>query len=418
MPADFTKPRPDITYLRRRVKPESTKAPVANPSAATTTPGPSLSLARPQSQTAPSVTPPAPVATSQAAPSSSPSGRTSLSLARSNGAQAAPVAPKKVAPAKPLLTTSATLSLENPVVRLNARQSAIGSLSVSGATIFGWRTRDGKSGIKSAKGVTANPKNFGFDTPLAPPTLDDKRYFMQLNSSLVVTPNNTGESEEAVAEGLLSLASLVEHYGPSTAVDIAYRQATDPVARALFEKITYQLPRVHALSNAIALNSYVPRAAQLVISGAEKAGMLEKGLEIAAEIVSGRSKLDNELKLILDFDAPVAKLFRRRIEQGDTPSASDTKSENEVVRYGNRPVAEFVESEIVIGLRHIHKVHSIALTAQSGVVTITLLDGATVKVDTLGGTFAAYLSVVDNVIEIRAEGLFGTLDQTFHFTNQ
>lgn len=56
---------------------------------------------------------------------------------------------------KPKAQGRITLNLEHPVVRLNTRQSAIGSIVIEGADNLGWEAQ-GQSGLVSAANPTAN----------------------------------------------------------------------------------------------------------------------------------------------------------------------------------------------------------------------------------------------------------------------
>lgn len=56
---------------------------------------------------------------------------------------------------KPKAEGRVTLSLDHPVVRLNARQSAIGSIVIEGANNFGWEAQ-GQSGLVNASDPTFN----------------------------------------------------------------------------------------------------------------------------------------------------------------------------------------------------------------------------------------------------------------------
>jgi hypothetical protein len=55
---------------------------------------------------------------------------------------------KEFKPTQPRLTANMVLDLDNPVVRLNARQSAIGSLIIEGANHFAWNA-EGLHGTES-----------------------------------------------------------------------------------------------------------------------------------------------------------------------------------------------------------------------------------------------------------------------------
>jgi hypothetical protein len=102
MAANLTSPRPDITYIKRRLKPgeQASAAPVKKVSLR-------LNLDAPGEEYDNSL------------------------------------------PKKPQADGRVVLTLEAPVVRLNARQSAIGSLTVSEAEVFGWQDKQHHSGIVS-----------------------------------------------------------------------------------------------------------------------------------------------------------------------------------------------------------------------------------------------------------------------------
>lgn len=106
MTVDLAKPRPDMVYLRRRLKLGEQ-------------------------------VPTAPVTTTNF-----------LDLKRStddvmNGV----VDTTKQVRSKPPVIARTVLTLDEPVVRFNKRQSAIGSLMVTGVTSFGWETADRDNGI-------------------------------------------------------------------------------------------------------------------------------------------------------------------------------------------------------------------------------------------------------------------------------
>lgn len=92
------------------------------------------------------------------------------------GESAAPVAPKKrsislsgaveehsAAPSVPTrtyLTKDVTLAADNPVVRLNRRQSAIGSITIEGATEFAWEA-DHRKGRESLTQPDSTVPSYG-----------------------------------------------------------------------------------------------------------------------------------------------------------------------------------------------------------------------------------------------------------------
>jgi len=95
MTLNLTTPRPDIVYLRRRLKRGESLPKTSTSSEATST---SLFLAPPESENS------------------------------------------FVLPEKPALESTTVLTNENPVVRLDARQSAIGSIQFDNADHFGWES--------------------------------------------------------------------------------------------------------------------------------------------------------------------------------------------------------------------------------------------------------------------------------------
>ena len=148
--------RSDVGYLRRRVKPRPAAAPAA-----------------PAAQSAPNHTPEtqrAPAAGLSLAPA--PAGAASsagLSLGRSPagapapaspGTQAAapagraPVSPDLLPFAAPTIDEVSQLGETEPVLRLNARQSAVGSLIVSGADVAVWEDESRVTGSATAAGDT------------------------------------------------------------------------------------------------------------------------------------------------------------------------------------------------------------------------------------------------------------------------
>lgn len=58
-------------------------------------------------------------------------------------------------PDKPQAAGRTVLTASSPVVRLNPRQSAIGSLRAAGVTTFAWETQDRRSGLQGPSGTTS-----------------------------------------------------------------------------------------------------------------------------------------------------------------------------------------------------------------------------------------------------------------------
>jgi len=88
----------------------------------------------------------------------------------------------------------------------------------------------------------------------------------------------------------------------------------------------------------------------------------------------------------------------------------------EVPLFGNRALIEFFKGDVIVSLRYFKKLRRLVLGAESGVITIKLLDGNTIALDTNGGKNVAYLSVIGNVIEVRIEELITDIDGTFSIT--
>ena len=181
MPVDKSSLRHDLPFLRRRIKPAAPAptVPVAKapPTAST---GPAfrapLDLSRPTASAAAPSVPPAvaavpltlgrPRATAQPGPSASPvlpniapavvsSTTTAVPgmAPRQTGAKQAPRTAETLLFPAPTTTDLHELTANSPLVRLNARQSAIGSLTVTGATTLVWESSDFITGARSADGL-------------------------------------------------------------------------------------------------------------------------------------------------------------------------------------------------------------------------------------------------------------------------
>lgn len=163
MPLNKSASRPDIGYLRRRPKAGETAAVSSSPAVAARTGG--LSLSRPdrepQSHTSAPVTTPVvsmggglslkrPDRQSSAPASENTSGsRTNLAM----GARA-----QRVLPTVPYFQKNVELTLSEPVVRFDYRQSAIGSLTIDGAQAFAWETTDKMGGLEVNGGTSTDIK--------------------------------------------------------------------------------------------------------------------------------------------------------------------------------------------------------------------------------------------------------------------
>ncbi|OAN30783.1 hypothetical protein A4X17_04280 [Plantibacter sp. H53] len=180
MPLNTSPVRRDIDYLRRRVKPRPAPVTQAEPVASTTAAPPP---AAPAASAAPSTgltlggpsTPAAATPAATASAASAPS--TGLSLGGSSStAPAAPSARPATTPAAAPMTPQPfsaptaeevrVLGDETPLVRLDPRQSAIGSLIVGGATAIVWETVELVTGVATADGVDGTPVTTPGNRPL------------------------------------------------------------------------------------------------------------------------------------------------------------------------------------------------------------------------------------------------------------
>jgi hypothetical protein len=185
------RPRPDITYLSRRIRPSSAPAgpepgriPAAPPAASTDvspSPAPSsgLSLERP---TASSV---------------------GLSLERPRAGAGGPGTadrgsrPTLLAPVRdsarlfsaPGFRDTRQLSEDVPIVRLNARQSGIGTLLVHGARSTAWEDIDQVTGAENARGETAG---------VASPTAGNRKLVAFHDGSAAVTLRHVQRFRRAI----------------------------------------------------------------------------------------------------------------------------------------------------------------------------------------------------------------------------
>ncbi|MBD8101316.1 hypothetical protein [Plantibacter sp. CFBP 8775] len=187
MPLNTSPVRRDIDYLRRRVKPRpapvaqvepvaSTPAvPAPAAPAASAAPSTGLTLGGPST---PAAAPPAPAASAAPSAASAPSApSTGLSL---GGPSTPAVVTPSVNAASPPPSTPSTpqpfpaptaeevrvLDDETPLVRLDPRQSAIGSLIVGGATAIVWETVELVTGVATADGIDGTPVTTPGNRPL------------------------------------------------------------------------------------------------------------------------------------------------------------------------------------------------------------------------------------------------------------
>lgn len=177
--------RSDVGFLRRRVKPAATPEPAApavteREPASTRPPTAGLSLA------------PTNTATTTATPTPLSASGLSLSPAPATPAATAAVRPESRPFPAPTIEDVRELGENEPVLRLNARESAVGSLIVSGADVAVWEDADRVTGSATAAGDTAgtpvvtsgNRPLLGFDEADAIVSL---RHVRELSRALFIT---------------------------------------------------------------------------------------------------------------------------------------------------------------------------------------------------------------------------------------
>ncbi|TDW31279.1 hypothetical protein [Cryobacterium psychrophilum] len=113
-------------------------------------------------------------------------------------------------PAKPVLTGAVTLTTALPVIRLTARQSAIGSLTVTGVNYFAWETRGRASG--GVRRGRTEPRMPAFaKRPLIEFVGDD----------VVVGLRHVAELRRVIFAGEGGIITLTAHGGAQILVDTA-----------------------------------------------------------------------------------------------------------------------------------------------------------------------------------------------------
>jgi hypothetical protein len=178
--------RSDVGYLRRRVKPQPAAAPAA--------------VAAPAQDHEPRRAPTAGLSLTPASAAPAPSAGLTLGPAPAGtaavarpGAAAAPaaVSPDLLPFPAPTIDEISQLGETDPVLRLNARQSAVGSLIVSGADLAVWEDDSRVTGSATAAGDTAgtpvrtrgNRPLVGFD---AADALVSLRHVQELRRALFI----------------------------------------------------------------------------------------------------------------------------------------------------------------------------------------------------------------------------------------
>ncbi|MDP9998971.1 hypothetical protein [Pseudarthrobacter sulfonivorans] len=239
MALDRSTLRTDITFLSRRVKPAAradTSAPAARADTSAAAPVPAA--APPSSAAAP------PAATSLSLTRTpAPASPTPATSAAAPSADARPVAaarPARLFPA-PGIGETRLLNAQTPMIRLDRRQSAIGSLLVTGATSAAWESSKHVTGAMSVDGTVSGtsitcPGNrplVGYVDGTAVVAL---RHVRELRRALFIGHPSTSLSVEIFDGGTVTLPAADGETGyilSLTAIDGVIELRAEPVpARA------------------------------------------------------------------------------------------------------------------------------------------------------------------------------------------
>ncbi|MET3919357.1 hypothetical protein [Arthrobacter sp. UYEF20] len=152
--------RTDIAYLSRRVKPAAQAGRAAR--ADSSEPATSVrTAAAPSLPVSPAAAPslslsrsPAPASRASATASATPTAATSPAAPSAGARPAAAARPARLFPA-PGIGATRLLDAQTPMIRLDARQSAIGSLLVTGATSAAWESSDRVTGAMTLDGAVS-----------------------------------------------------------------------------------------------------------------------------------------------------------------------------------------------------------------------------------------------------------------------
>ena len=208
--------RGDIAYLRRRVKPGPAVEDAAQHVAA-----PAQQAAPP-----PQATPhpqPEPQRVASAGLTLGPSAGLTLGPATTSAATSTPqptasttrvraVDPATLPFTAPSIDEVRELGLDDPVLRLNARESAIGSLIVSGVELAAWENSDGITGSETSTGeIDGTPVRTSGNRPLV--GFDD--------SDAIVTLRHAGELRRALFVGRGSTIGIQAFDGSTATVERA-----------------------------------------------------------------------------------------------------------------------------------------------------------------------------------------------------
>jgi hypothetical protein len=84
-------------------------------------------------------------------------------------------------------------------------------------------------------------------------------------------------------------------------------------------------------------------------------------------------------------------------------SLSENSSDIDPPTFGNRKLAEFVGDEVVIGLRHAHKLRRLVVASQVSDLKLTMYDGSEIYMPSDGGNNVMLISRIGHEIEVRME---------------
>ncbi len=98
-----------------------------------------------------------------------------------------------------------------------------------------------------------------------------------------------------------------------------------------------------------------------------------------------------------------ADYFAWETQDRASGSVQHGSTEPRMPAFGKRPLIEFVDDDVIVGLRHIGALRRLIFAAASGTITATTHSGAEILVDTTGGTMVLHLARVGHLIEARIE---------------
>lgn len=90
-------------------------------------------------------------------------------------------------------------------------------------------------------------------------------------------------------------------------------------------------------------------------------------------------------------------------EMGGLEVNGGTSTDIKPPSYGNRPLVEFVDDTVVLGLRHFRHLRRLVVASQEDNLTVNLYGGSKVVIDSDGGNNVLLISRIDNELECRIE---------------